>query len=51
MRIWLDREGLAARGLTVQDVEDALRSENVELPAGRIESAAAGVHAAHRHRA
>ena len=38
MRIWLDREGLAARGLTVQDVEDALRSENVELPAGRIES-------------
>ncbi|MCK6371885.1 MAG: efflux RND transporter permease subunit, partial [Gammaproteobacteria bacterium] len=29
---------LAARGLTVQDVEDALRSENVELPAGRIES-------------
>jgi len=38
MRIWLDREGLAARRLTVQDVEDALRSENVELPAGRIES-------------
>jgi multidrug efflux pump len=38
MRIWLDREGLAARGFTVQDVEDALRSENVELPAGRIES-------------
>jgi multidrug efflux pump len=38
MRIWLDREGLAARGLTVQDVEAALRSENVELPAGRIES-------------
>ncbi len=38
MRIWLDRDGLAARGLTVQDVEDALRRENVELPAGRIES-------------
>ncbi len=38
MRVWLDREGLAARRLTVQDVEDALRSENVELPAGRIES-------------
>lgn len=38
MRIWLDREGLAARALTVQDVENALRSENVELPAGRIES-------------
>ena len=38
MRIWLDREALAARELTVQDVEDALRRENVELPAGRIES-------------
>ena len=39
MRIWLDREALAARGLTVVDIEDALRRENVELPAGRIESA------------
>jgi multidrug efflux pump len=39
MRIWLDREALAARQLTVQDVEDMLRRENVELPAGRIESA------------
>ena len=38
MRIWLDRVALAARGLTVADVEQALRSENVELPAGRIES-------------
>ena len=38
MRIWLDRESLAARGLTVSDVEDALRTENVELPAGRLES-------------
>ncbi len=38
MRVWLDREALAARGLTVQDVERTLRSENVELPAGRIES-------------
>ncbi len=38
MRIWLDREALAARGLAVSDVEAALRSENVELPAGRIES-------------
>ena len=38
VRIWLDREALAARGLTVQDVEDLLRRENVELPAGRIES-------------
>ena len=39
MRIWLDRDQLAARGMTVGDVESALRSENVELPAGRIESA------------
>ncbi|WP_353086997.1 efflux RND transporter permease subunit [Stenotrophomonas sp.] len=39
MRIWLDRDQLAARGLTVGDVEGALRNENVELPAGRIESA------------
>ncbi len=38
MRIWLDREALAARALTVTDVEAALRSENVELPAGRLES-------------
>lgn len=38
MRIWLDRDALAARGLTVEDVENTLRRENVELPAGRIES-------------
>ncbi|MFC1695301.1 efflux RND transporter permease subunit [Pseudomonadota bacterium] len=38
MRIWLSREALAARGLTVADVENNLRSENVELPAGRLES-------------
>ncbi|HUD41507.1 MAG TPA: efflux RND transporter permease subunit [Dokdonella sp.] len=38
MRIWLDREALAARGLAVSDVEAALLRENVELPAGRIES-------------
>ncbi|WP_018232459.1 efflux RND transporter permease subunit [Thioalkalivibrio thiocyanodenitrificans] len=38
MRIWLDREALAARTLTVEDVEQALRRENVELPAGRVES-------------
>ena len=40
MRVWLDRDALAARGLTANDVESALRSENVELPAGRIESEA-----------
>ncbi len=38
MRVWLDRQALAARGLTVADVESALRDENVELPAGNIES-------------
>ncbi|NJM35205.1 MAG: efflux RND transporter permease subunit, partial [Rhodomicrobium sp.] len=38
MRIWLDRKSLAARGLTANDVETALRAENVELPAGSIES-------------
>jgi len=38
MRIWLDRRALAARGLTVADVEAALRAENLELPAGSIDS-------------
>ena len=38
MRIWIDRERLAAFNLTVQDVENALKAQNVELPAGRIES-------------
>jgi len=38
MRVWLDREALAARGLTVNDIEAALRRENVELPAGNLES-------------
>jgi len=40
MRIWLDRDAMAARGITVDDIEGALRAENVELPAGRIESQA-----------
>ena len=38
MRVWLDRQALASRSLTVADVEAALRAENVELPAGSIES-------------
>ncbi len=38
MRVWIDRNALAARNLTVSDVESALRAENVELPAGSIES-------------
>jgi len=38
MRIWLDRQRLAAYQLTPADIEDALRKQNVEVPAGRIES-------------
>ncbi|MGE4324005.1 MAG: efflux RND transporter permease subunit, partial [Sphingobium sp.] len=37
-RIWLNPEKLAAFGLTPSDVENALRAQNVELPAGRFES-------------
>ncbi len=38
MRIWLDTNAMAARGITVQDVENALRSQNIELPAGYVQS-------------
>ncbi|MBC8050890.1 MAG: efflux RND transporter permease subunit [Chitinophagales bacterium] len=38
MRIWIDRQALAARSLTIADVEAAIRAQNVELPGGRIES-------------
>jgi multidrug efflux pump len=38
MRLWLDRERLAAYSLTPQDVENALKRQNIEIPAGRIES-------------
>ncbi len=38
MRVWLSAKELAARNLTVQDVEQAIRTRNVEIPAGRIES-------------
>ena len=38
MRIWLDRKELSARNLSVTDVEDALRANNLELPAGILES-------------
>jgi multidrug efflux pump len=38
MRVWLSAPELSARGITVQDVEQAIRSRNVEIPAGRIES-------------
>jgi multidrug efflux pump len=38
MRVWLDPTALTAHQLTVQDVESAIQSRNVEVPAGRIES-------------
>ncbi|HEX9704299.1 MAG TPA: efflux RND transporter permease subunit [Gemmatimonadales bacterium] len=38
MRVWLSPRELAARGLTAQDVEQAIRTRSVEVPAGRIES-------------
>ncbi|MFK7739926.1 MAG: efflux RND transporter permease subunit [Planctomycetota bacterium] len=38
MRIWLDRQKMAATGVTAGDIESALQRENVELPAGRVES-------------
>lgn len=38
MRVWIDRRELAARGLTAGDIERALRSENIEAPAGNLES-------------
>ncbi|MGY6662248.1 MAG: efflux RND transporter permease subunit [Glycocaulis sp.] len=39
MRIWLDPQAMAARRLTVADIENALRAENVELPGGSLETA------------
>ncbi len=38
LRVWLDPIALAARDLTTQEVEQVLKKENVEFPAGRIES-------------
>ena len=38
MRVWLDSDKMASYRLTTQDVEDAIRRSNLELPAGRIES-------------
>ncbi|HEV8355762.1 MAG TPA: efflux RND transporter permease subunit, partial [Gemmatimonadales bacterium] len=38
MRVWLSANALMSRGLTVQDVVNAIQSRNVEIPAGRIES-------------
>jgi multidrug efflux pump len=38
MRIWLDPDRLAGYELTPEDVEQALREQNIETPAGRVES-------------
>lgn len=38
IRVWLDRERLAARDITVAEVERALRANNIELPAGSVDS-------------
>ena len=38
MKVWLDRNAMAARDITVTDIESVIRSENVELPAGEVES-------------
>lgn len=38
LRIWIDRRALAARNLTVNEIVQALRSENIEAPAGSLES-------------
>lgn len=37
MRVWLDPQRAAAYGLTTQDVEDAIRRANAEIPGGRVE--------------
>ncbi len=37
MRVWLDSQRMAARGLTPSDIENAIRRENAEIPAGRVE--------------
>ena len=38
MRVWVDPLAMAARNLTVSEIEAAVRRENLELPAGRVES-------------
>lgn len=38
IRVWLNRRAMAARNLTVEDIEAAIRRNNLELPAGEIES-------------
>ncbi|MEX1035382.1 MAG: efflux RND transporter permease subunit [Sneathiella sp.] len=38
MRVWLDPAAMAARGVTIGDIETAIRAQNVQIPSGRIES-------------
>lgn len=38
MKVWLDKDAMAARNITVADIESTLRRENVELPAGEVKS-------------
>ena len=38
MRLWLDSARMAARRVTVLDVQQALRQQNIELPSGRVEN-------------
>ena len=38
VRVWIDPVKLAANNLTIQEVEGALRNENVSLPAGTLEA-------------
>ncbi len=40
MRIWLDPEEMAARGITTGDLSETLRNNNLELPAGELENEA-----------
>jgi multidrug efflux pump len=40
MRIWLDLAAMATKNVTVQDIERAIDAQNIELPAGRLESSA-----------
>ncbi|MFN3590602.1 MAG: efflux RND transporter permease subunit [Thermaurantiacus sp.] len=43
MRVWLSQDRLVAFGLTPADIEQALRRQNVELPAGRLEGETANL--------
>ena len=38
IRVWIDPIKLAANDLTIQEVENALRGENISLPAGTLEA-------------